>query len=845
VWRRLLRIAGPSLSLLLLGAALFVLYRELQHYRVQDVARSIGALPRWRLGLALLFTLASYTALTGYDTLAFRYIRYPLPYRRIAFASFVSYAFGHSVGPWLFGGGAVRYRLLSAWRLSSLDIARVVLFCVLTFWLGFFTLGGLALIVDPPPLSNAWLLRMAGVLCLGAAVAYLAWARSGKHARVRGVEVAAPKLSLAASQVLLSSLDWLLAASALYVLLPPAPGLSFPRFAGIFVLTTTVALWSNVPAGLGVLETALVLLLAPYLSADVVLASVLAYRVVYYLLPLVVGIALLGAHEALRRWGPVTRLHAMFSGVAAQILPRILAVTTFVSGVILLLSGATPAAQGRMSWLRDFVPLPVVEVSHFLASLVGMGLLLLARGIQRRVDAAYLLACVLLAVGIVTSLLKGLDYEEASILTLVLALLLPSRRYFYRKSSLLGRPLTAGWIVAILFVLQGVVFLTFWSHKHVEYSNDLWWQFTFGGHASRALRAALGAILLLTFYGAARLIRPAPPAVRRPRPVDLERAREAVGLSPDTSAHLALLGDKSLLFNDRGTAFVMYAVQGRSWVAMGDPVGPEEEQRELAWSFRELADLHGGWTVFYQVGARRLPMYLDLGLTLLKLGEEGRVPLATFSLEGAARKSLRPTIHRLEREQCELVVLDVDQVPPVLDELRAISDEWIAARNTREKRFSLGYFDEAYLRLMPVALVRRAGRIVAFANVWRGADKEELSIDLMRHRVDAPAGVMEYLFVHVMLWGKARGYRYFNLGMAPLSGFELRPLAPLWTRAGALLFRYGEHFYNFEGLRRYKEKFDPEWQPRYLASPGGLVLPRVLTNVATLISGSLVGVIAK
>jgi phosphatidylglycerol lysyltransferase len=96
-----------------------------------------------------------------------------------------------------------------------------------------------------------------------------------------------------------------------------------------------------------------------------------------------------------------------------------------------------------------------------------------------------------------------------------------------------------------------------------------------------------------------------------------------------------------------------------------------------------------------------------------------------------------------------------------------------------------------------------------------------------------------------MLWGKQQGYRWFNLGMAPMSGFEDRALAPLWSRVGSFLFRHGEHFYNFQGLRQYKEKFDSTWEPRYLASPGGLALPRIVTNVASLISGGLKGVVTK
>jgi phosphatidylglycerol lysyltransferase len=184
-------------------------------------------------------------------------------------------------------------------------------------------------------------------------------------------------------------------------------------------------------------------------------------------------------------------------------------------------------------------------------------------------------------------------------------------------------------------------------------------------------------------------------------------------------------------------------------------------------------------------------------------------------------------------------------VPAVLDRLETISTEWLGGKSVAEKGFSVGRFDRAYLARQPVAVVRRDGEIHAFANLWTTADRGELSIDLMRYGKDAPRDVMDLLFAELMLWGREQGYRRFDLGMAPLSGLEARQLAPLLDRAGALVFRHGEHFYNFEGLRRYKEKFRPEWEPRYLAAPGGLTMARVLADATLLVGGGLRGVLGR
>jgi phosphatidylglycerol lysyltransferase len=491
------------------------------------------------------------------------------------------------------------------------------------------------------------------------------------------------------------------------------------------------------------------------------------------------------------------------------------------------------------------VPLPLIELSHLLGSVVGVCLLFVARGLQRRLDSAYVVTLGLLAAGAIASLVKGLDYEEASILGVVALILIPARDVFYRKGALLAERFTARWFLAIAVVLGVSFWLGFLAFRRIEYSGDMWWQFALHADAPRFLRAAVAVSVVAVTLAVTQLVRPAS-AGPEPAGADaIDKAAAIVALSPDASSNLALLGDKTFLFSADGNGFIMYGVEGRSWVAMGDPVGPAETQRELVWSFRGLVDRYDGWPVFYEVGSDNLPLYLDLGLTLLKLGEEAVVPLEGFSLEGGARKDLRRARRNAVKEGCSFTVAPAEDVPALLPQLRHVSDQWLASKKTREKGFSLGAFDEAYVGRCPQAVVKRSGAIVAFANLWAGAGREELSIDLMRYSADAPAGVMDYLLAELLLWGKTQGYRRFRLGMAPMSGMESHALAPLWSRVGAFLYRHGEDFYNFQGLRAYKGKFDPVWEPRYLVSPAGFALPRILANLATLISGGVGGVLGK
>lgn len=843
----------PLVGLILFGLALWVLHHQMKAHHYKEVLSAFRDIPKGRVMLAVLFTVAGYFILTCYDHLAIQYIRQSMNYPRIALAAFIGYAFSNSIGHSFLTGGSVRYRLYSAWGLSGIDIAKVIAFSHVTFYLGTLILIGAACVFEPLPIAEmshlpTSVIRPVGVVMMGVVLVYLLWSiKQRGPIRIRDWEFPVPSLGLSLLQIVVACLDLALVAAVLYALLPDIPMMTFAGFVGLFMVAQVVAVGSQVPGGLGVFESIMLQMLTPEVPAADVLGALLAYRIIYYILPLALAAGALGLYEVLSKRAALRQLVSGVGGWMSEMVPYVLAAGVFVAGALLLFSGATPAGAVRMRDIHKVFPLSVIEVSHFLGSVAGAALLVLAHGLQRRLGAAYVLTVALLVVGIVLSLLKGLEYEEAAVLGALLIVLLPCRREFYRKASLITDRLTAGWLVAIMAALGCTAWLVLFSFKHVEYSGNVWWQFSLHGDAPRALRAMVGASAIILTFAGASLLRPARARPAIPSREMIQQVAPIVAASPSTIANLALLGDKSLLFSESGNAFIMYGVEGRSWVVMGDPVGPEAEWRELLWRFREMCDEHDDWPVFYEIESAHLSMYVDMGLTLLKLGEEACVPLANFSLEGPARKELRQAQNRMEREGItfDIVGPGGDGVDEIMPELAAVSESWLQLKRAGEKGFSMGFFSPQYVRRLPVAILRHNGVIIAFANVWLGAQKHEMSVDLMRHRTDAPPGVMDALFAELMLWGKVQGYQSFNLGMAPLSGLENRSLAPLWNRIGAIVFGHGEHFYNFEGLRQYKEKFDPIWTPRYLASPAGLALPRILANIAALISGGLKRALVK
>src|ERR1700722_4655475 len=707
IWSTLLGVA-------LLGVAVFVLHHLLGKYHWRDILERVHAISNAKLLRAAFFTFAGYSCLTLYDLLAVRFAGAKVPYPRIALISFMGYAIGHNVGLNSISGGAIRYRAYTALGLSAKQIATIIAFGTLTFFLGASVLLGVSLLSNAGMSGSvlhvhAWLALVAGGILLVGVGAYL-WLVCTRHAplKFRKIVIPVPKPRVAFAQIGISCVDMLCATSVLYVLLPREAAIGFFAFAGVYLLALAAGAIRNVPGGIGVFEFVL-LLLMPSVPEDRLLGALIAYRAIYYFTPFFIALVLLGAHEVWIHRAPVVRLARVVRAFLTAVTPQAIAIAVFLAGAVLLFSGATPGLGDRLALLRNFVPLSVLELSHLLGSVVGVGLLIIAHGLYRRLHTAWWITIWLLCAGILLSLLKGFDYEEATVLAMVVIMLTSARSRFRRRASLIEQHYSTAWIAAFFLVLLMAAWLVLFAYRHLPYDNELWWQFAFEASAPRSLRASLLAVMIGAAYGLWRVLRPAPPRFSAPKSADLERVAELIENGEDTTANLALLGDKNLLFNKDRTACIMYQSSGSSWVAMGDPIGPAELGESLAWEFLEDCDGMAVSPVFYQVKPDRLPLYIDLGLTLSKLGKEARVPLETFSLEGAARADLRQAHRRAGRDGATFEMVAPADVGAILPQLRAVSDAWLKEKNTAEKRFSLGYFDERYLQNFYCGVVRRGG----------------------------------------------------------------------------------------------------------------------------------------
>jgi len=833
-WRRALPVV---ISLVILAMALRALSAEFSTHGYAAIRHAFREISFGQVAATLALGLSSYACLVLFDAIGLQRSGRHLHPARIGITAFLAHTVGQTLGFAALTGGAVRLRGYGQVGLNLGEIGQVVLISTLGFIFGAWVLLGLALALEPAAAALALPVSVAAVevigiaLLVGFAVMLLIVGRHGRTVRVGSHAFWLPDYRTVLGVTVLSVIELGLASGALYVLLPPIPGTGYTGFVGLYLVAVVAGLLSTVPAGLGVFEWSLLKLL-PGVAPAALLAAALVYRITYYVFPMLLA-TLMAAATGLRR--PVSR--GTVAARAAWLtlrpwLPQIIAIAAFAIGAALVIEGTLPMPH---RW-EGVAPLPLVETSHLLASLGGVALLLIGQGLQRRSHAAWVLALAICIALPLPAWLRGGHVPVALSSLLVAVALWVSRREFYREGALLDEAWSWPWLRNLGLVLVATVWLLFFVYSHVEYQRELWWQFATSANAPRALRALLLVAVAVIAFGLARLLhstrRPLPPADA----AQLDALAPILAACHDTQASLVLTGDKALLRDEAGRGFVMMQRYGGSLISMGDPVGPPDVVRELIWRFREEADRLGLRPVFYQVGDQRWQTYLDLGLTLVKLGEEAIVPLAGFQLEGKERAELRQAFNRGKRSGLSFRMLAPADVAAVLPRLEEVSRQWLDDKAGEEKGFSLGSFDAAYLVRFQVAVVEYEGQIVAFANLWCAPAGGELSVDLMRHATEAPKGTMDYLFVELFLWGAQHGFQRFSLGMAPLSGLAQHRLAGRWNRFANLVARHGERFYGFSGLRRFKAKFSPQWRPRYLAAPGGMHLPAALLDVTRLIS---------
>jgi phosphatidylglycerol lysyltransferase len=548
----------------------------------------------------------------------------------------------------------------------------------------------------------------------------------------------------------------------------------------------------------------------------------------------------------------MSRIHKIIVG---NWFVRIPALLTALAGLVNVFSAATPALVERLVFVETIFPMIVRRGSRLTTVLAGFALLLLAANLWRRKRLAWGITIAVLLLSALTHLIKGLDYEEALLSGGLAVWLMFLRPHFHARSDppsvWQGVRVLAG---ALLFTLTYGVIGFYLLDRHFSIN------FGFGAALRQTVvmftqfydpglepitgfgRYFADSIYLVGFFtlGYAALLLARPVFLRRPAsPAERERARQIItqyGCS--ALARLTLLDDKSYFFSAGGSA-IAFAARGRVALALGDPIGPADDFLTCLQAFQQHCTRNDWQPAFYQVLPNHLEEYRSAGLQELCIGHEAVVDVTTFTLAGGENKSVRTTINKLNRLGFRAEIISPPLSHDLVNQLRAISDEWLTERKSVEMRFATGWFDDEYLRDERVIIIRQPdGNIQAFANLLPEYQRSEMTIDLMRHRSQVENGLMDFLFASLFQWAQAQGLNSFSLGLSALSGIGEHSDDPAIERSLHYIFEHVDQFYNFKGLHAFKEKFHPRWEPRYLIYPGNITLPSVALALAQANSGT-------
>ncbi len=614
----------------MLAGAIFVVHREFRHLRLDDIKHALAAIPAQALWLGAGLTVLSYGVLTFYDRLATIYAGHRVRYGQAAFASFCAYALSHNLGFTAVSGAAVRYRLYAHWGLSTFQIAKVVAFCSLTFALGGLVLAGAILFQEPgavPFLGTHlphWILYAVATVLWGLVALYVVIARVLGTIRLFGEQVTLPNWRTSIVQVLIATFDVALTAGIFYALLPPTPGLPYLRFVGIYLASYAAGLLANLPGGIGVFDTAMLLGLEPYLPPPPVVGAILIFRLYYYIVPLFLAGSLFAGNEILLRGRSLVRLRALA-------IPRFsepdLAVGASTGAVALcgalLVSLSVLAPRQEFAWLAPGYASVAASAGEYVTSLIGTALMLVAIALSRRVTLAWMTTIILLLAAAVFTAAQGAPHWVPGVLLLALLLVAPFRSAYYRHARLLSDPLEPDTVLPLLALIACVLTLGVFRKHVASLPTNSWWDVVLSPEMPNQLRLAMLVAVALALAASWRLLRPARVTWLAWRGEGGQRYA-ALGATPPANADGVVLGEA-------GRSGIPFRRLGRVMLALGDPAGSDSDRISAIWRLRDLAHQEGLDPAFWHASPELLGVYADLGLTPLPLGEDG-LPLPAPAL---------------------------------------------------------------------------------------------------------------------------------------------------------------------------------------------------------------------
>lgn len=811
--------------IVLLIISLYAIRSELREIKIEDLRKITAAFNFSQLFLFFIVGLIAFSFQIPYDLLLARKFEVNLKTGEIFLISWICQSINNFIGIAGITGVTLRSKLYINSNVERKKAVKLALIISFSGMVGLFFMGllGVLPLIQQGEIGFAVpliLLFFLGILYLIVDRIPLHWIQEQEWLK----ELSFP-LRLKISGI--SILEWL--ASALYFVYALKffqPDLHILEGIVIYIIATIIGLISMIPGSIGSFDgTVLVLLGNKGYSATNLLLSLLLFRLGYMIVPWLFGVLLLA-------WKNIRNKNEIDDPGFFPLLRKIMGTLVLFSGIILGLSATTPEIFERIHLLHVLFPKIVPILSNWITFSLAILLIVLSKGIFSGVKNAYRAAVIVLILAAGTCLLKGLDYEEAIIMIVIAIGLFTSRNAFEHSSiKLTVKGFTKVTLAALSAILLFVLVFDQFVGRNQSGSNK-----AINLHFAQENFVFLVLFLLFVIIVGLVLIFTTRKYLENREITEeewktFENIKAKYPNSPYT--YLAYMKDKNIFFNEKKTVAILYGIYKEHIMALGDPIGAEEDIEDAIDEMVMWAEQHNMDLTFYEAGGVYLEKYINNGFRFLKLGEDALVNLEEFKTTGKHGKSFRQALNNMEEEKLSFKIYDPPFSAEFMESLKEVSDEWLHGR--KEMGFSLGAFKEDYLNRSQLFTIEdETGVVIAFANRLEMKNTNICSIDLMRYKEKGVHGLMEMLLISIIQWGKEQGYKYFDLGIAPLSNVGNKPYSGGKEKAIHLAYQYGSRIYGFIGLRQFKQKFHPEWKNVYIAYKEDRLLPEILLDLTIL-----------
>lgn len=592
---------------------------------------------------------------------------------------------------------------------------------------------------------------------------------------------------------------------------------NFSNLVLIYCVSNVFGQISLMQDGLVVSDLLQIHLLSKLIEPRAAIIAILMYRMVSSVIPWIISLIMI-----------LRRIYDNYNTDQhkKQFAFNILSIFTLIVGIILCLSVATPSILLRIKFLRRFVKKDVLVLARFITLTSGGLLILLSQGIKKSVKKSFYIAETVLLISVFSTLLKGLDIEE-SIITLILGIVMYIMKDgFTEKAIKFSTKYFANTIIKLSSVTVFFIFISNSVRKVNFFSSHRKYSLQYLIENKKFILLYVLFVLILSYL--AQYTRTKKITFSKLTDEDFSKIGKFLDeYGGNEFSHLVYLNDKNVYFDKTNTVMIMYRPVQNSVIVLGDPIGKKENFVEAINDFIIYCNEYHMNVCFYEINGENLELYCDQGFRFVKVGQDATLNLNEFSLVGKKNRTWRHVINNFDKGNYEFKVEEATD--NLLSQMKVVSDKWLGNKN--EMGFSLGFFDEDYLKRTKIACIYKDNELLAFANLQPFYDNKTLSIDLMRYDRSNEDGLMDFIFIKLILWGQDNNFEKFYLGMAPLSKVGDKIYSKKKEKILNIVYNTQNKIYNFKGLRNYKDKFKPDWSNKYIAYTSDFNLPYILINV--------------